>query len=201
MELVMSPCQSEVKQSIHSKSILARRKTEDWLRNVMEDKSINFRYFITLTFYKAQTNLINQYLDNKHIKKVILDFFYPNKKPNNRVRVWFFVERHQEGTLHLHLLMEGLDGLTWLMTNNRKISLSKNTLFDIVADDYSMDDVITEALTNHLQTYILRLGKSQQSVDCRSIGNIQKRVHYVNKQLGSINFDAWEHIDFENSDL
>ena len=197
----MSPCQSEVKQSIHSKSILARRKTEDWLRNVMEDKSINFRYFITLTFYKAQTNLINQYLDNKHIKKVILDFFYPNKKPNNRVRIWFFVERHQEGTLHLHLLMEGLDGLTWLMTNNRKISLSKNTLFDIVADDYSMDDVITEALTNHLQTYILRLGKSQQSVDCRSIGNIQKRVHYVNKQLGSINFDAWEHIDFENSDL
>ena len=167
----------------------------------MEDKSINFRYFITLTFYKAQTNLINQYLDNKHIKKVILDFFYPNKKPNNRIRVWFFVERHQEGTLHLHLLMEGLDGLTWLMTNNRKISLSKNTLFDIVADDYSMDDVITEALTNHLQTYILRLGKSQQSVDCRSIGNIQKRVHYVNKQLGSINFDAWEHIDFENSDL
>ena len=197
----MSSCQSEVKQSIHSKSILARRKTEDWLRNVMEDKSINFRYFITLTFYKAQTNLINQYLDNKHIKKVILDFFYPNKKPNNRIRVWFFVERHQEGTLHLHLLMEGIDGLTWLMKNNRKISLSKKTLFDIVANDYSMDDVITEALTNHLQTYILRLGKSQQSVDCRSIGNIQKRVHYVNKQLGSINFDAWEHIDFENSDL
>lgn len=197
----MSSCQSEVKQSIHSKSILARRKTEDWLRRVMKEKSINFRYFITLTFYKAQTNLINQYLDNKHIKRVILDFFYPNKKPDNRIRVWFFVERHQEGTLHLHLLMEGIDGLTWLMTNNRKISLSKKTLFDIVANDYSMDDVITEALTNHLQTYILRLGKSQQSVDCRSIGNIQKRVHYVNKQLGSINFDAWEHIDFENSDL
>lgn len=197
----MSSCQSEVKQSIHSKSILARRKTEDWLRRVMKEKSINFRYFITLTFYKAQTNLINQYLDNKHIKRVILDFFYPNKKPDNRIRVWFFVERHQEGTLHLHLLMEGIDGLTWLMKNNRKISLSKKTLFDIVANDYSMDDVITEALTNHLQTYILRLGKSQQSVDCRSIGNIQKRVHYVNKQLGSINFDAWEHIDFENSDL
>ena len=197
----MSSCQSEVKQSIHSKSILARRKTEDWLRRVMKEKSINFRYFITLTFYKAQTNLINQYLDNKHIKRVIIDFFYPNKKPDNRIRVWFFVERHQEGTLHLHLLMEGIDGLTWLMTNNRKISLSKKTLFDIVANDYSMDDVITEALTNHLQTYILRLGKSQQSVDCRSIGNIQKRVHYVNKQLGSINFDAWEHIDFENSDL
>ena len=197
----MSSCQSEVKQSIHSKSILARRKTEDWLRRVMKEKSINFRYFITLTFYKAQTNLINQYLDNKHIKRVILDFFYPNKKPDNRIRVWFFVERHQEGTLHLHLLMEGIDGLTWLMKNNRKISLSKKTLFDIVANDYSMDDVITEALTNHLQAYILRLGKSQQSVDCRSIGNIQKRVHYVNKQLGSINFDAWEHIDFENSDL
>ena len=197
----MSSCQSEVKQSIHSKSILARRKTEDWLRRVMKEKSINFRYFITLTFYKAQTNIINQYVDNKHIKKVILDFFYPNKKPHNRIRIWFFVERHQEGTLHLHLLMEGIDGLTWLMKNNRKISLSKKTLFDIVANDFCMDDVITETLTNHLQQHILRLGKSKQSVDCRSIGNIQKRVHYVNKSLSSFNFDKWEHIDIENSDL
>ena len=97
--------------------------------------------------------------------------------------------------------MEGIDGLTWLMKNNRKISLSKKTLFDIVANDFCMDDVITETLTNHLQQHILRLGKSKQSVDCRSIGNIQKRVHYVNKSLSSFNFDKWEHIDFENSDL
>ena len=197
----LSSCPLQVQESLSAEKIGKRRSTECWLRGLVDDKQLNFRYFITLTFYKAQTNIINQYVDNKHIKKVILDFFYPNKKPHNRIRIWFFVERHQEGTLHLHLLMEGIDGLTWLMKNNRKISLSKKTLFDIVANDYSMDDVITEALTNHLQTYILRLGKSQQSVDCRSIGNIQKRVHYVNKQLGSINFDAWEHIDFENSDL
>ena len=38
---------------------------------------------------------------------------------------------------------------------------------DIVCRDFSMDDVITEALTNHLQTYIKRLGKGKQAVDMR----------------------------------
>ena len=51
--------------------------------------------------------------------------------------------------------MEGMDGLSWLSKNNRKITINKRTLFDIVARDFSMDDVMTEALTNHLQRYIL----------------------------------------------
>lgn len=115
--------------------------------------------------------------------------------------MWFFVEKHLSGYLHLHILMEGMDALTWLRKNNRRISLSKKTLFNIIARDYSMDDVITEALTNHLQSYVRRLGTGKQSVDMRSIGNVQKRVHYVNKSLSSLNFDGWEHIDFQNSDL
>ncbi len=64
-----------------------------------------------------------------------------------------------------------------------------------------MDDVITEALTNHLQRHIRKLGKGKQSVDWRAMGEIKKRVHYVNKSLASINFNNWEHVDFENSDL
>lgn len=183
-------------------SVSRSQTTEEWLQDKIDTNDIRFRYFITLSFNKAQTQVINQYLDNRHIKRVILDFFYPNgKKPSNRVRVWFFVERHITGHLHLHLLLEGVDGLKWISSNNRKITISKETLFNIVARDFCMDDVITEALTNHLKTHIRRLGKGKQSVDMRGFGDIKKRVHYVNKSLNTYDFNNWEHIDFENSDL
>ena len=197
MKDTLSPCHP-LKERISSSR---RKTTEEWLQEVISAQRIDFRYFITLSFNKAQTSEISQYLDNKHIKKVILDFFYPNKKPENRLRIWFFVEKHATGYLHLHLLMEGVNALSWLRKNNRKITLSKNTLFDIVARDFSMDDVITEALTNHLQTYIRRLGTGKQSVDMRKVGNIHKRVSYVNKSLSSFEFNKWEHIDFQNSDF
>lgn len=178
-----------------------RKTTEEWLEEVIKEQNIKFRYFVTLSFNKAQSSTLNQYLDNRHIKNVLLDFFYPNKKPNNRIRFWFFVEKHISGQLHVHILMEGMDGITWLEKNNRRISIRKSTLLDIVSRDFSMDDVITEALTNHLQAYIKRLGRGKQSVDFRSIGNVQQRVQYVNKSLNSLDFNNWEHIDFQNSDL
>ena len=192
----LSPC-----HLLNPSSETKRQVTEEWLEEVVRTKNLKFRYFITLSFSKGQVSSINQYLDNKHIKKVILDFFYPNKKPNNRIRVWFFVEKHLSGALHLHLLMEGIDGLSWMTENNRKVSLSKRTLFNIVSRDFSMDDVITEALTNHLKTYVRRLGLGKQSVDVRGIGNIHQTVRYVNKSLSSIGFNEWQHIDFQNSDL
>ena len=196
MEVVVSPCHLTKPKSQNKREV-----TEEWLEEVIRSKNIKFRYFITLSFSKGQTSAISQYLDNKHIKKVLLDFFYPNKKPKNRIKIWFFVERHLSGALHLHLLMEGIDGLNWMTENNRKVSLSKKTLFNIISRDFSMDDVITEALTNHLKTYVRRLGLGKQSVDIRGIGNIKQRVHYVNKSLSSIGFNHWQHIDFQNSDL
>ena len=55
--------------------------TEEWLERKIETLNIKFRYFLTLSFTFQQRNVLNQYLDNQHIKKVILDFFYPNRKP------------------------------------------------------------------------------------------------------------------------
>jgi len=196
MNTAVSPC-----HLLNPNSDTKRKVTEEWLEEVVRSQNLKFRYFITLSFSKGQTSSIIQYLDNKHIKKVILDFFYPNKKPSNRIKIWFFVERHLTGALHLHLLMEGIDGLSWMTENNRKVSLSKRTLFNIVSRDFSMDDVITEALTNHLKTYVRRLGLGKQSVDMRGIGNIRQAVRYVNKSLSSIEFNQWQHIDFQNSDL
>ena len=198
IEILSSPCHLIKPRYV---ATAKGETTEEWLQEIIDKERLRFRYFITLSFNRAQTSEISQYLDNRHIKKVILDFFYPNKKPENRIKIWFFVEKHLSGSLHLHILMEGMDGLTWLRKNNRRISINKKTLFNIIARDYSMDDVITEALTNHLQSYVRRLGTGRQSVDMRRVGNIQKRVHYVNKSLSSLGFDKWQHIDFQNSDL
>ena len=72
-----------------------------------------------------------------------------------------------------------------------------------IVDTYCViiDDVIIECLTNHLKTYIKKLGNGKKSTDFRKIGEFQTRVHYVNKSLEKLDFEGWEHIDFENSDL
>ena len=196
----LSLCHQDKSESKFNKKI-NRSITEKWLKRKIENLDLKFHYFITLSFYKGTKSPITQYLDNQHIKKVILDFFYPNKKPKDRIRIWFFIEKHKTGRLHLHLLMEGINGLEWLKKNNRKITLQKKTLFDIIANDFSMDDLITESLINHLKKYIFKLGKGKQSTDVKYIGDFEKRVNYLNKSISNFDFDGWQHIDFENSDF
>ena len=178
-----------------------REVTEEWLERKVESLNLKFKYFITLSFNKAQRRTLNQYLQNKHIKNVIHSYFYSQGKPRKPLRVWFFLEKHKSAKLHLHILCEGLNPLDWLLENNRKITIRKSTLLDVMCGDYLLDDVITEGLTNHLQTYILNLGKGEKSTDIRKSGDIQKRIQYVNKSISKLDFEGWNHIDFENSDL
>ena len=178
-----------------------REVTEELLERKVESLDLKFKYFITLSFNKAQRRTLNQYLQNKHVKNVIHSYFYSQGKPRNPLRVWFFLEKHKSAKLHLHILCEGLNPLDWLLENNRKITIRKSSLLDVMCGDYLLDDVITEGLTNHLQTYILNLGKGEKSTDIRKSGDIQKRIQYVNKSISKLDFEGWNHIDFENSDL
>ena len=178
-----------------------RKTTEAWLKGLAKERGFEFRYFLTLSFYKPQRCIINQYLDNEHIKKVIVDFFYPNKKPKNRIRFWLFVEKHKDGDLHLHVLMEGMDEMEWLSKRNRKISIRKSTILDLIQGRQSIGEMILESLAHHMKRWVFRLGHGQQSFNAKDIGEVDWRIEYLNKSLDSWDFNGWEHIDWENSDM
>ena len=178
-----------------------RKTTEAWLKGLAKERGFKFRYFLTLSFYKPQRCIINQYLDNEHIKKVILDFFYPNKKPKNRIRFWLFVEKHKDGDLHLHVLMEGMDEMEWLSKRNRKISIRKSTILDLIQGRQSIGEMMLESLAHHMKRWVFRLGHGKQSFNAKDIGVVDWRIEYLNKSLDSWDFNGWEHIDVENSDM
>ena len=178
-----------------------RKTTEVWLKGLAKERGFKFRYFLTLSFYKPQRCIINQYLDNEHIKKVIVDFFYPNKKPKNRIRFWLFVEQHKDGDLHLHLLMEGMDEMEWLSKRNRKICIRKTTILDVIQGRQSIGEMMLESLAHHMKRWVFRLGHGKHSFNAKDIGVVDWRIEYLNKSLDSWDFNGWEHIDWENSDM
>ncbi len=208
----------EAEKTANGTNIPSKRwSTEYWLRELIEEWDFRFEDFISISFHNPNQDVIDQYLDNKHIRNVILDFFYKSNRPKNKIRLWFFVEREsmffrqgknqnleviKTGDLHIHILMERIDLDWWLNTKNRKITLKKRNLSDFYRGNFpSKKELMRETLINHLQQNIWRCPKSDQGVDIRDFGEIKKRVHYVNKSLSSVEFDKWEHIDFSNSDL
>ena len=85
--------------------------------------------------------------------------------------------------------------------------LHKRTLNNIIGNKFDIEDVGTQALTNHLKEWVNKLGRGKKSTKIESIGEVEQRVHYLNKSLDYPSlpdiedFNNWEHIDVENSDL
>ena len=194
-----------------------RWSTERWLEEMIEKYDVQFQDFISISFHKPNKDIINQYLDAGHIKNVILDFFYKKNRPVNKIKIWIIVEREGmffrqgknlelepifTGDLHFHILMERVDLDWWLATKNRDITLKKKHLHNFYKGHFhTKEQLMRETLINHLKQKVHKIPKSKQGVDIRDFGEIKKRIHYVNKSLSSVEFDKWEHIDFEHSDL
>ena len=80
-------------EKCRDKNSTKRWSTERWLKTMSEQENFEFKDFITISYRHPRKDIIDQYFDNAHIKRVILDFFYPNRKPTNRIRLWLFAER------------------------------------------------------------------------------------------------------------
>ena len=167
---------------LNYRGLSKRKTTETWLKGLAKERGFKFRYFLTLSFYKLQRCIINQYLDNEHIKKVILTSSIRIRN-QNRIRFWLFVEKHKDGDLHLHVLMEGMDDMEWLSKRNRKISIRKSTILDLIQGRQSIGEMMLESLAHHMKRWVFRLGHGKQSFNAKDIGEVDWRIEYSTSRL------------------
>ena len=92
---------------------------QDILNKLIEDCSIEFKYFVTIPYRFKQTDLMRVSSDNKGLRRTIRDFYqYP-------VRTWFFNEVHTDpdsrhfGGFHRHLLVEDIPPERWRTPSKR----------------------------------------------------------------------------------
>ena len=82
------------------------------LLDEIDDKSIKFKYFITLNYDTRVTDIAQVWEDNRHLKKLLRFYF---KRPVNFL---FTTEKHLDNpesyfynSYHRHILMEGIKGV------------------------------------------------------------------------------------------
>ena len=82
------------------------------LLDEIDDKSINFKYFLTLNYDTRVTDITQVWEDNNHLKKLLRMTF---KRP---VKFLFTTEKHLNNpdsyyynSYHRHILMEGIKGV------------------------------------------------------------------------------------------
>jgi hypothetical protein len=187
--------------------------TVQFLQSKIESQDIQFKYFLTLSYYVSTDDMTYMIKTHKHVKKVILKYLY-NNIPKDRIRIWFFMETHKSGSYHSHILMEGLDDrirMRYCNRNNILFTTTGSTDNIIKYTDGNLDEEIMDCLRVHLQEKVKRLGKGSGSLDIRDIGDLTKRLGYVNKTMrsgiselaleGYTDKGLWDHIDWMNSDM
>ena len=92
---------------------------QDTLNKLIEDCSIEFKYFVTIPYRFKQTDLRQVSSDNRGLRRTIRDFYqYP-------IRTWFFNEVHTDpdsrhfGGFHRHLLVEDIPSERWRTPSKR----------------------------------------------------------------------------------
>ena len=180
--------------------------TVQFLSECIKSQDIDFKFFMTLSYYSPVYTMCDIVKEQKHIKNVILKYFY-NNIPKDRMRLWFFMERHRSHAYHSHILIEGINDL---IRNRFGYDSTANSNIILHTTD-KMDSVILDGLERHLKKHVKRLGTGGDAVDIRDIGDIEKRLGYVNKEMrngirdialeGWTEKGLWDHIDIYNSDM
>ena len=92
---------------------------QDTLNKLIEDCSIEFKYFVTIPYRFKQTDLRQVSSDNRGLRRTIRNFYqYP-------IRTWFFNEVHTDpdsrhfGGFHRHLLVEDIPSERWRTPSKR----------------------------------------------------------------------------------
>ncbi len=113
------------------------------MRDLLEQENLQFKDCLYISFHTPNKDVVGQYLDKKYIWNVILDFFYKNQRPKNKIRLWFFTAREsmffkqrknqdldviKGGNLHIYIIMDRTDPDWWMDQNNRKITMKKRTI-------------------------------------------------------------------------
>lgn len=192
--------------------------TVQFLKERIAECDIQFKYFITMSYYSPAYNIEDMIKENKHVKMVMLKYFY-NNIPNKKIRIWFFIEKHASSAYHSHILMECLDDKIrdrYCERNSKIFTPSIGSITDstdniIMNTDEDLDEEIMDGLRIHLQEKVKRLGKGSGAVDIRNVGDIDRRLGYVNKTMryginelaleGYTDKGLWDHIDWMNSDM
>ena len=153
---------------------------KDTLNKLIEDCSIEFRYFVTIPYRFKQTDLRQVQSDNKGLRRTIRDFYqYP-------IRIWFFNEVHTDpdsrhfGGFHRHLLVEDCPPERWRTPSKRmERFLSEHdaeALFNALSGDIPAD---TQKIA--LLKRVLRL---HPSVPNGTLGVVVKPIADLNGVLG-----------------
>ena len=153
---------------------------QDTLNKLIEDCSIEFKYFVTIPYRFKQTDLRQVSSDNKGLRRTIRDFYqYP-------IRTWFFNEVHTDpdsrhfGGFHRHLLVEDCPPERWRTPSKRmERFLSEHdaeALFNALSGDIPAD---TQKIA--LLKRVLRL---HPSVPNGTLGVMVKPITDLNGVLG-----------------
>ena len=92
---------------------------KDTLKKLIEDCSIEFKYFVTIPYRYKQTDLRQVQRDNRGLRRTIRDFY------QYQIRTWFFTEMHTDpdskhfGGFHRHMLVEDCPPERWKNPSKR----------------------------------------------------------------------------------
>ena len=153
---------------------------QDTLNKLIEDCSIEFKYFVTIPYRFKQTDLSQVQRDNRGLRRTIRDFYqYP-------IRTWFFNEVHTDpdsrhfGGFHRHLLVEDIPSERWRTPSKRmERFLSEHdaeALFTALSGGIPTD--------NQKAAVLMRVLRLHPSVPNGTLGVVVKQITELNGVLG-----------------